>query len=99
MTPSLTLDQRSDAVVLVENGHSTAAVAQMFGITRRRVQQIVSDAKATNEAEVAAAREAYRVLAAQRGERVPPTQAEKQALIDAIFVDAPADPFLPLSSQ
>jgi transposase len=89
MTPSLTLEQRSDAVVLVENGHSTAAVAQMFGVTRRRIQQIVSDATAASDEEIAAAREAYKVLAAQRGERVPPTEAEKRALIDGMFADSP----------
>ena len=80
-------------MVLVENGHSTAAVAQMFGVTRRRVQQMVRDAKATSEAEVAAAREAYRVLAAERGERVPPTEAGKRAFIDEMFRDLPGGLF------
>ena len=87
MTVQLTLtpDQRTDAVVLVEAGHSTAAVAQMLGVTRRRIQKIVSDAQATSDEEIAAARDAYKVLAARRGERVPSTPEEKQKFIDEIF--------------
>ena len=88
MTLSLTPDQRNAAVVLVENGHSTAAVAQMFGVTRRRIQQIVNDAKATSDEEIAAARQAYKVLAAHRGERVPSTPEEKRKFIDEIFAGA-----------
>jgi predicted transcriptional regulator len=83
--PTLTPEQQDDAVRLVENGYSTAAVAKLMGVGRRHIQNLVSDARAVDDAEVVAAREAYRTLAAQRGARVPMTAGEKTELLDSIF--------------
>lgn len=83
--PTLTPEQQDDAVCLVQNGYSTASVARLMGVGRRHIQNLVSDARAVDDDEVAEAREAYRVLAAQRGARVPMTAGEKTELLDSIF--------------
>jgi len=94
VTVTLTPAQSDDAVrLVVENGYSTAAVARLLGVSRRRVQELVRIAAESTEAEVAEAREAYRALVAQRGERLPTTDEERRALLDEIF-DGP-NPFDP----
>ena len=83
--PTLTPEQQEDAVRLVENGYSTAALARLMGVGRPRIQNLVADARAVDDQEVVEAREAYRALAAQRGDRVPMTEDEKRDLLDSIF--------------
>jgi hypothetical protein len=81
----LTQAQRDDAVRLVQDGYSTAAVARLMNCSRRRIQELVLIAEESSEAEIAEARKAYRTLVAQRGERLAATAEEKAALLDDIF--------------
>jgi len=81
----LTQAQRDDAVRLVQAGYSTAAVARLMNCSRRRIQELVLIAEEASEVEIAEARDAYRALVAQRGERLPMTPEEKSALLDDIF--------------
>jgi Homeodomain-like domain len=81
----LTQAQRDDAVRLVQDGYSTAAVARLMGCSRRRIQELVLIAEESSEAEIGEARDAYRALVAQRGERLPATDEDKSSLLDEIF--------------
>jgi DNA-binding CsgD family transcriptional regulator len=58
VTVVLTQAQRDDAVRLVEDGYSTAAVARLMNCSRRNIQNIVKAAGEASEEEVRGARAA-----------------------------------------
>jgi hypothetical protein len=81
----LTDDRRRDVRILHEAGHRTPAIAAAFGVRPRTVRSIVSEGQEATEREIDAAREAHRVLAEGRGERITSTKAERDAFLDEIF--------------